>query len=268
MIPVTGGLPEGALHNLRGHDFNIVPLLMDAAPIVNEGIAKDHALGKIEGEAGCLITEGKKPQLTPETTMVTALGLFNAGEIGIQLFLLREGNAVDSLQGLPRGIPSPVGGVAGSEFDAVALDAPGGIQVRTGTKIGELSLTVETDGHVIRQVVDKLYFIGLIALFHKADGFFPREFKALYLQLLFADLAHLGFDFLHNLRRKSKGRIHIVVKTVINGRADGKLYFRIEALDRLCQNMRAGMPVGMPVLFVFKGVSVFVFFHFLFLPDQ
>ena len=42
-----------------------------------------------------------------------------------------------------------------------------------GAQVGKLSLLVKADDSVLGQILDQLYFIGLVALFHIGDGLFP-----------------------------------------------------------------------------------------------
>ena len=59
------------------------------------------------------------------------------------------------------------------------------------------------------------------------------------------------------LLRKGEVGIEVVVEAVVNGWTDGKLDLRIQALDRLRHHMGAGVPIGLAIGFVFKGVQVF-----------
>ena len=178
-------------------------------------------------------------------------------EVGVQLFLLREGDAVDALERFTLAVAAPVGSVAGGQLDAVALDAAGGVEVRTGAEVGELALLVEADDGVLGQVVDELDLERLVLLLHELDGFLARQLKALELELFLADLAHLRLDLLQILRRKGEGSEQIVVEAVLDAGADGELHLGPQALDRLRQHMGAGVPIGLAVLGIFKGVLVF-----------
>ena len=261
VIPVAGGLPQGAAHDLRGGDLHIVPLSVHLAPVVDEGVFQHHALGQVEREAGRLIAEREQTQLTPELAVVAALCLLNAGEVLVQLVLLREGDAVDALKRLAAAVPAPVGAVAGGELDGVALYSAGGVKVGTGAEVGELTLLIKTDDRVLGQIVYKLDLIRLVLLLHEPECFLARQLKAFELELFFADLAHLALDLLHYFRGKGEGRVHIVVKAVLYRGADGKLDLRVQALDRLRQHVGAGVPVGVAVFGIFKAELVFGVFH-------
>ena len=130
-----------------------------------------------------------------------------------------------------------------------------------GAEVRKLALLVEADGGVLRQVVDELHLEGLTLLLHELHGLRPGQLKALQLQLLLADLPHLALNLLHNLRGEGEGRVHVVVEALVNGGSDGQLDLRIQALHRLRQDVGAGMPVGLAVGLVFKGIQIAFFTH-------
>ena len=233
---------------------------MHLAPVVDQRIFQHHALRQEEREAGSLFGQHEQAKLLAELAVVALLRLFDARQILVQLFLLRERNAVDSLQRLTVGVAAPIGRVAGSQLDGVALDASGGVQMRTGAEVRELALGVERNVRVNRQIVDQLDLVRLVLFFHILDGFLARQLKALKLQLFLADLAHLPFQLFHDLGRKRKRRVEVVVKAVVDRRTDRELHLRVQPLDRLRQNVRTGVPVGSAVLFVFKREFI-VFCH-------
>ena len=126
-----------------------------------------------------------------------------------------------------------------------------------GAQVDELALTVEGDVSVGRQVVDELHLVGLFLLLHELQGFLTGQLEALQLQLFLADLPHFGLDLLQIAGGEGKGRVQIVVKAVVNAGADGQLHLGVQALHGLGQNVGAGMPIGLAVGFIFKGVDVF-----------
>ncbi len=233
VFPVTRSLPQGAAHDLRGGNLGILPLSMHAAPVVDERVFQHHALGQIEREAGRFVAEREQPKLTPELAVVAALRLLNAGEVLVQLLLLRERHAVDALKRLAIAVPAPVGAVAGGELDGVALYPAGGVKVRTCAQVGELALLIKAYDRILRQVVYKLDLIRLFLFLHELQRLLARQLKALQLELFLADFAHLALYLLHYFRGKGERRIHIVVKAVLYRRTDGKLDLRVQALDRL-----------------------------------
>ena len=127
-----------------------------------------------------------------------------------------------------------------------------------GAQVHELTLLIEGDVRVLRQIVDQLHLVRLVLFLHIGDGLRPGQLKALQLQLLLADLAHLALDLLHDLRGEGEGRVHIIVKAVVDGRADGQLHLRVQALHGLGQDVGAGVPIGTAVFFVLKAELVFI----------
>ena len=212
------------------------------------------ALGQQDGQAlADHIHGGEVFQLPAQLIVVALLGLFLGLQILVQLVLLGEGHAVDTLEGLAVGVAAPVGGVAGGELDAVALDAAGGVQVGAGAQVRELTLLIEGDDGILRQVVDQLDLVGLFLFLHELNGLGAGQLEALQLQLLLADLPHLGLDLGHVLRSKGKGCVHIVVPALLDGGADGQLHLGPQALDGLRHDVRAGVPVGLAVFLIFKA---------------
>ena len=165
---------------------------MHLAPVVDQGVAQHHALRQEEGEAGTLVHQHKETEFLAQLAVVALFRLLDALEIGVQLVLLREGDAVNALEALAARVAAPVGGVAGGELQGVALHAAGGVQMRTGAEVDELALAVKADGLALRQVVDELDLEGIVL--HKLQCLGTRQLKALDLELFLADLAHLLLD--------------------------------------------------------------------------
>ena len=257
MIPVAAALPELAVEDHGGGDLHIAVLFVDLAPVVDQGVAQDHALGQEEGEAGAFVGEHEQAQLLADLAVVALLGLLDALEVLIQLFLFHKAGAVNALERLAAGVAPPVRAVAGSELDGVALDPAGGVQMGAGAEVGKVALLIEADDGVLGQILDQLHLIGLVPLLHEFDGLFPGQLKALQLDLLLADLAHLRFQLFQDLRSDGKGGVEIIVEAVFDGRADGQLYLGVQAFHGLGQNVAGGVAVGVFILGIFKGIQIF-----------
>ena len=126
--------------------------------------------------------------------------------------------------------------------------------MRTGAQVGKFALLIERDDLVLRQVIDELNLIRLIL--HQLQCFRPGQLKTLHLELFLADFAHFCLDLLHDLRGERKWRIQVIIEAVVNRRTDCQLYLRVQALDSLCQNMGAGMPVCFAILLIFKRILI------------
>ena len=213
VIPVAGDLVKVALGHQRGLGEKIAALLLHILDPALEHLHDARALGQQHRKALTDAVDGGEVfELAAELVVVALLGLFDLGEVGVQLFLLRESDAVDALEHLAVRVAAPVGGVAGGQLDAVALDAAGGVEVRTGAEVGELALLVEADDGILGQVVDELHLVGLLPLLHELQCLLTGQLEALQLQLLLADLPHLRLDLGQILLCEGKGCVQIVVK--------------------------------------------------------
>ena len=256
VIPVTTAVPEILIEHDRGRDLDVAGLLVDLAPVIDELVFEHHAVGQEEREARSLVHEGEQAELLAELAVVTLFGLFDARKVRVELLLLREAGAVDALEHLAAAVTAPVSAGNARELDGVALDAAGGVQMRAGAEVNEFALTVERDDGILRQVVDELDLVRLIALLHELQRFGARELKALETQLFLADLAHLGLELFEHLGRERLRAVKIIIETVLDGRADGQLHLGVQALHGLGENVAGGVTVGISVGLVFKGVLI------------
>ena len=258
VIPVAGDLIQLTLGHQRRFGQQIAGLLLGVLHPALQQLNHAGALGQQDGQALTdAVHRGEILQLTAQLVVVTLHGLLAGLQVLIQLLFLGEGHAVNTLEGLAVAVAPPVSGVAGSQLNAVALDAAGGIHMGAGAQIHELALPVEGNVGVGRQIVDQLHLVGLLTLLHELEGLVPGQFKPLQLQLFLADLPHFGLDIRQIVGGKGKGGVHIIIEAVVDAGADGQLHLRVQALNGLRQNMGAGMPIGLAVLFVFKGVVHF-----------
>ena len=111
---------------------------------------------------------------------------------------------------------------------------------------------VERNDAVLGQIVDEFHLIGFTFFLHIFDSFFARFHRADKRQIFLDDLFHLGFQLFEHICRKGNFGIKIVVKAVVNGRADGKFCVRIQTLDRLGQHMGGRVTVNFSAVLVLK----------------
>ena len=66
--------------------------------------------------------------------------------------------------------------------------------MRSDTHIDVVTLLIEGDHRIFRQIIDMLDFIDLSAFFHQRDRFVARKRVNLKRKVLLYDLLHLLFD--------------------------------------------------------------------------
>ncbi len=200
---------------------------------------------------------GEVVQLTTQLVVVTLQSLSLSGQVGLQLVLAGEADAVDTLQHLAVGVATPVSAAGLGQLEAVVLDTTGVIQMRTCTQVGKFALGVEADDGIFRQILDQLYLIRLVFLLHVGNSLGTGLFAAFQTDTLLADFLHLGLDLGQMVGSEGKGSVKVVIPALVNGGADGQLNLRPQTLDGLCHDVRTGMPVGLAVFGIFKGVQIF-----------
>ena len=122
-----------------------------------------------------------------------------------------------------------------------------------GAQVHELTLLVEADDRVLRQVADELHLVGLALLLHEGDGLRPGQLEPLQLQILPLDLLHGLLDLLEVVGGEVEGRVEVVIEPVLGGGADGQLHLRPEAFDGLGQDVGGRVPIGPATVGIVEG---------------
>ena len=126
--------------------------------------------------------------------------------------------------------------------------------MRTGAQLVKLTLAEEGNLFALAGVfADQLDFVNLALGFHPGDGLVRIQLIPLERQRLLDDFFHLGLDFFENLGREWSFHIEIIVKAVVDRRADGKLCVGIQTLDRLRQHMGGRVAERMSAVRIVKG---------------
>ena len=182
-----------------------------------------------------------------------------------ELLVVVEGDAVDAGEHLVFPVVLPIG--AGLLGDFEGLEGLGVGQVGTNAHIDIVTLLIEGDPGVLREVADVLHLVDLAAGFHQGDGLVPGQLVGLDGQVLLADLLHLSLDGLKVLVGELLlSQIHVVVEATLRSRAVGELRLGMQPPDRLGHDVGGGVPDHMKFLFLFdlRHMAVVVqYFHIL-----
>ncbi len=112
--------------------------------------------------------------------------------------------------------------------------------MRPGAQVGKALLLVEGDHAVLGKVVDQLHLVGLVL--DKLQRLGAGKLEPLQFGVLLDDAAHFLFHVLEKLGREGLVHVEVVVKAVVDGRADGQPRLRPQRLHRLRQHMAGGVP--------------------------
>ena len=249
MVPVAAALPQRPAEDDGRADLLIARALMDFAPVVDEGVFQQHALGQEEREARAFLQQCKQPQLLAQLAVVTLFGLFQHVQIGLQFGGLGVCRTVHTAQAVPRSVAAPVG--AGCAQQLYSLHRARAHQVRAGAQIRKIPLPVNRKLPALFGVfLQQLQLVGLpledlAALLHGDEPFFHRK-------VCLDDLLHLSLDGLELVRRKGLRAADVVIPAVVQRRADAELGIREQVLDGLRHNVRARVPEG---VLAFRGIE-------------
>jgi hypothetical protein len=113
--------------------------------------------------------------------------------------------------------------------------------VWASAQVEPVALAVERDCLARGNRRDDLGLVLLANRLEVPDRLVARHFLALHWQVLLHDLGHLHFDGGEVFRRERALVGEVVVKAVLDHRADGDLRAGIERLHCLCHEVRSGM---------------------------
>ena len=101
-----------------------------------------------------------------------------------------------------------------------------------GAQIGEIPLAIEGDGlPLVRVFLHQLEFVGLVR--HEGAGLPDGQLEPFDGQGFLGDTGHFGLDFLEIVGGEGLLPVEVVIKTVVDGRADGEFYAGEEVQHRL-----------------------------------
>ena len=118
----------------------------------------------------------KQLHLTPQPVMVTFLNILQMHQISFQFFLLIKCGTVNPLKLCFFRVPSPVCHRRRDQlisFNGFCIH-----QMRSCAQIHKLSLIIEGNFRILRQILDQFHLIRFIPLLHKPDRFRPRQREA------------------------------------------------------------------------------------------
>ena len=215
--------------------------------------ADDGPLGQPEDQPGAdHRVDGEQFQLLAQHAMVAAFGLFDLGEIGVQVLLAEPGGAVEPLQLLPLGVAFPIGPGHGEELEGP--DRPGAGHVRAAAEIDELALPVERDLAMVGQAgFDVLDLQALAQVLAELQGLVAVHFDPLERLVFLDDPGHLGLDLGEILFGEPPLGLEIVVEAVLDRGPEGQLHAVEQPHHRPGHDVGAGVPHDVQGLGVAAG---------------
>ena len=110
--------------------------------------------------------------------------------------------------------------------------------MRTCAKVNKFALLVEGDRLALAGVfLAKLNFIRLVHFLELCNSLLRRKLKLFEGKIFLDDLLHFSFDLFKLLGSKRLFKVKVIVKSVVDSRADSEFSLGIKSLYSLCKNV-------------------------------
>ena len=187
-----------------------------------------------EGETGPLVLEAEKIEFSAEAAVVPALRLLHPADIGLQGLLCSKGGSVHPGEHDVLFVTPPVGSGHGEQAEMLHPGCIGHVGSPAEIRV----IPLEIQGHMILlQLGDDLNLVGVVLLPEIGQGFLSGHFPPLHGNRLFCQAAHLLLDFGEVFLGDAAGNLHVIVKSVLDGRPYAVPRAGIEFRHRLGHEM-------------------------------
>ncbi|MCY1292966.1 hypothetical protein D9M70_422090 [compost metagenome] len=248
--PVPRTLPEDSVDHLRGAHFHITVIALHLAHVLLQHLIDSPASRMPEHHARRLFLQMEQIQLLADAAVVTLFSFFNALDIGRQLLLVGPGSAIDTLQLLVLRVAAPVGTGNLGQFEG--FQEAGVRHVRAATHVHVLLVEVQAHGRFVRHVVDQAQLVFLTASLEQLDNLGTRSHLLDDVVVLVDQLSHALFDRRHIFRSEGALEGDVVVEALLDHRTDHHPGSRIELLDGVANQVRAGVADDLQPLLVLR----------------
>src|SRR5262249_27501067 len=239
-IGVAGGLPQIEEHDVWSKHKVISALQQFLAQPVFHYRSDQAALGMPENQARPgLFLDAEKIELRAEPAVVAALGLFNAVQVFIELFLGVKRERINTLQLRVPFLALPVS--AGDVGELECVNTLGRRNMWAAAEVDEFSRGVKRDHRLVGLFLDQFAFKNLVGILVKLQRFGFGQELALVLQILFGKLVHLLFDFPQVFGGEGLLAQEFVKEAIVNRRTDAQLHIGVNLGHRRGQQVRRRM---------------------------
>ena len=191
---------------------------------------------KDQAAAGVLF-DREEIEFDAEFAMIAPLSFLDAGQVRRKFVAVVPRRAVNALEHRLVLVPAPVRSGDGGQFERA--DTAGGFGVPAAAEIGEVADRVERDRFAFGYLPGHLDLVRVVL--EGRNGFVATDPAAGHRIIRGDDLCHAVFEALQVLRRERRRPVEVVVETVLDGGADGRLGVGKEIRDRVGQDVRGRM---------------------------
>ncbi len=188
-----------------------------------------------------LVLDRDEVELLAQLAMVAPLDLFELVQVCLERLLCRKRRAIDALEHRVALVAAPVGAGAREQLDCP--DVSRARQVGPLADVNEVALFIERDHRVLNHGVDDFRLVGLAPFLAERDRLGTRHLHPRDRQVAFDDLDRARLDLFQILRRERAVERKVVVKPLVDRRADRHLSGRKQLLHGLGHDVGAGVAV-------------------------
>ena len=269
MPPVSARLPDLLVVDDRRGDLCVAVQLVDASPVLQQGVEELPAARQPVGHARSGGIEHHQVELRTELLVVALHRLLDKGKMRLEVRLVGERIDIDPLQLLPVLIASPVGAGDGFDLEGGAQQILGVFDMRPAAQVHEVVAgPVNGQQLVLGQILDELDLEFLAG--KELQGVFPGDLFPRPDLFSLEDLVHLILNGLIIVLGDGARKDEVIVKTVRDLRSDRVLNLILsEDLDHgLRQHMGEGMTVTCKISFLVHDISFLILFIIAFGPGK
>ena len=251
VIPVSRGDEQIVL----GHDGRLgeqvsAPLFLVLDETLHD-LYDARALGHDERKPlSDVLVRHEDAQLSAQLVVVALLRLFELRKVLVKVGFLVERRPVDAREHLVLFVAAPVSACQRRQLETLHL--AGGREMGPCAQVREIALRVEADLLSLGNVGKQFHFVTLLGLLDELLRVLAAHGAAHDGHVRLDDALHLGFDLVEVRLRDRRLELEVVVKTVLHRGPYGELYGGINVPHRLRQDVRTGVTVGEPPLFVLE----------------
>jgi hypothetical protein len=203
-----------------------------------------------QAAAGAFL-DAEQVEVLADAAVVALLRLLEPGQVGLEGLGVRPGGAVDALQLLVAGVAAPVGPGDLGELESLQEARAG--HVRAAAEVLEVALAVEADVLAGRNFLDDARLVFLADAAEKRHGLVARHHLAVHRLVGLGQFRHALLDGGEIFRREGALEGKVVVKAILDDRADGDLGAGKQLLHGLREQVRSRMANDLEAVLVPSG---------------
>src|SRR5882672_3592883 len=211
---VTADEPQIALGNVGRENQSIATSCQLFAEVIFQLLANGAALRMPEHQSlAVLFLNRKQIKLFTQTPVISLFSLFALLQPRVQLFLRKEGRAVDALHLRLRGITLPISARKRKQLERAQLVGVGHVGAKTEINEWRIVDVINAD-RFAGLLINQFTLQRLVALLKNPQCLGLRNFVAAVRKIATGDLAHSLFNYRQVCLRQRLRRDHVVEKTV------------------------------------------------------